>query len=394
MPYRMSQMKKCETLLLEHVDAVVNLLNGFMLKDISSQRVLQRLDYLYNKLNELLIPKLRANHGPTNSDPWQQAGRNVAATKDKEFESPVPSMRAVKDVEYVCGLCKSPITIYNSDHKLSMDLHYQDDIHQKAVEVQKMRGVRGVIQKPAELQQINKAQASILKIRKSTGQKMKGSQTAIQKTDKHIDQLQETDIPKIGKCTEELLKIRKSTGQKMKGSQTAIQKTDKHIDQLQETDIPKIGKCTEELLKIRKSKGQLQKMTAIQKTSMPTEINCKYISQTAGKYHCCLCNMNMHSQKCVQQHVVGTTHQRKMAALQMDHSEDAYGSSEQSVPLQEDKFWSKIPEGWRNHMKHFVDSGATTLHCSACSVIVPKTTINVLSHIRGKKHCHISSDGM
>ncbi|XP_021936182.1 uncharacterized protein LOC110837878 isoform X2 [Zootermopsis nevadensis] len=351
MPYRMSQMKKCETLLLEHVDAVVNLLNGFMLKDISSQRVLQRLDYLYNKLNELLIPKLRANHGPTNSDPWQQAGRNVAATKDKEFESPVPSMRAVKDVEYVCGLCKSPITIYNSDHKLSMDLHYQDDIHQKAVEVQKMRGVRGVIQKPAELQQINKAQASILK-------------------------------------------IRKSTGQKMKGSQTAIQKTDKHIDQLQETDIPKIGKCTEELLKIRKSKGQLQKMTAIQKTSMPTEINCKYISQTAGKYHCCLCNMNMHSQKCVQQHVVGTTHQRKMAALQMDHSEDAYGSSEQSVPLQEDKFWSKIPEGWRNHMKHFVDSGATTLHCSACSVIVPKTTINVLSHIRGKKHCHISSDGM
>jgi hypothetical protein len=383
-------MNKCEALLLEHADAVVNLLNGFMLKDISSQHVLQRLDYLYDKLHDFLVKKLCANHEPTDSDPWQQGG-NLAVTKDKEFEAPVPSMGTVENVEYVCGLCRSPITIYNSDHKLSMDLHYQDDVHQKAVKIQKMRRVQAVIPKPdkptKQLQKINVAQTSIPKTGKCTElQKTKGAQAMIPKTGKHTDQLQ-----------------------KMKGAQTMIQK---------------IGKSTEQLQNMKGAQA------TIPKTGKPTEINCKYISHTSEKYHCCLCNMNMASQKCVYQHVSGATHQKNLAALQTDHSEDAYGTLtadmgmfyhqvcgvpvgcsssavqhkwgkanlqkllRQPVPSKEDKFWSKIPEGWRNHRKYFVDLGATALQCSACSVSVPKTTINVLSHIRGKKHCHVSSDSM
>jgi hypothetical protein len=361
-------MNKCEALLLEHVDAVLNLLNDLMLRDTPSQLVLQRLNYLYVKINDLCIRKLHVNHEPTDSGLCQQAGRNLAVTKNREFQTPTPSMgRSMEDVEYVCGLCRSPITIFNTDHKLSLDLHYQDDIHQKALKVQKMRQVQAVIPKPGKpTKQL---------------QKMKGAQAVIPKPGRPTVQLQEMRGA-IGRSTEQL--------KNMKGAQVAIPKTGKH-----------------------------------------TEVNCEYISHTAEKkYHCCLCNMNMAGQKSVHQHVTGTTHQKKLAALQTDDSKDAHGIvntdigvlchqvysvpvgcsnsavqhkwgkadlqnlSKQSVPSKEGKFWSKIPEDWRSHRKYFVNLGATTVQCDACNVNVPKTVINVLSHIRGKKHCHVSSENM
>lgn len=394
MPYRMSQqMNKCEASLLEHMDAVVKLLNDFTLKDISSQRVILRLEYLYDKLNDFLVKKICADHKKIYSDPRQQAIGNLPITTDKEFETRTPSKMALEDVQYVCGLCRSPITIYNSDHKLSMDLHYQEDKHQQALTFQKMRGVEAVIPETGK--------------RTHQLKKVKGVQAKTPKTGKSTEQLKEMNkvqakIQIVGKSTEQL--------QKLKGAQATIPKTRMSIEQFQEM------------------KGV---QAAIKKTDKSTEINYKYISQTAEKkYQCCLCNVYVHSQKCVHEHVRGTMHQKKLVALQTEYSKDgivttdtgvmycqvcgvSVGSSsidaiqhklgkvhlqkllsKQLKPSKEDKFWSKIPEGLRSHRRHFVNLGDIVVQCGACSVSVPKTTINVLSHIRGKKHSHVLSDNI
>jgi hypothetical protein len=309
MSYKASQMNKREAVLLEHVHAVVRILDIFKVKDnISSKHVLRRLDYLHNKLSDFLDQELCNDNEPSDSHSWQQTGEELPVSKYEELAAALPSimpentpsMEALGDVQYVCGLCEHHIMIYNSDHKLSMDLHYQTDAHQQALK----------------------------------SQKMKAAQTAMLETLRPI----ETKSKLISKTAAK----RSIVGRACEGN------ADKHVT----------GRSHE--------RGPTK----------PREAGCEMVITDKGMFHCQLCGVSVSSSSCALQHKQGKLHLQKLLARNL-------------VPLIEDKFWSKIPEGCRDHRKYFQSSGDTSVKCKACMVYVPKTVINVLSHIRGKKHSHI-----
>jgi hypothetical protein len=299
-------MNKSEASLLEHVHAVVSLLNTFIVKDnISSQHVLQRLDYLYNRLSDFLGRELCNHNEQSDSHSWQQTGEELPVSKCEELAAALPSimpentpsMEALGDV---CGLCKHHIMIYNSDHKLSVDLHYHTDVQQQALK----------------------------------SQKMKAAQTAMLETLRPVD----TNSKLISQTSSKSSIV----GRACEGN------ADKHVT----------GRSHE--------RGPTEQR----------EAGCEMVITDTGMFYCQLCGVSVGTSSSALQHKQGKRHLQNLSARNL-------------VPLIEDKFWSEIPEGFREHRKYFDSSRDTVLKCKACMVDIPKTVFNVLTHIHGKKHSRL-----
>jgi hypothetical protein len=314
MSYKAYQMNTSEVSLLQHVNAVVNLLNSFMVKDnISSQDVLRRLDYLYNRLGDFLVQELCNNNEPNDSHSWQQGGAQLPISKCEELAASIPSnmpentpnKEVSRDVQYVCCVCKDCIDIYSSDHKLSVDLHNRTDIHQQALKLQKMKV----------------AQTKMLETLRPTEIKQK-----------HISPTAARSSIVVCTCQEK-------------------------VDQ----DVT--GSSHERWLTEHREAGWEMVVTG------------------NGVLYCQVCGVPVGSSSNAIQHKRGKSHQQKLLARQL-------------VLSAEDKLWSKITEKWRSHRKYFVSLGDTLLKCKVCMVDVPKTEVNVLSHIHGKKHSNVLSGSM
>jgi IS1 family transposase len=323
----MASEKKREVSLLEHVEAVVKLLNGFTPKDISSQYVLRRLNCLYNRLSDFLVREVCDNYELTDSNSWQQTGKILAAIKHKEFESTRPSVGFLGDVQYECALCRSHITIYNSDHKLSMDLHYQGDVHQQALKQQKMK----------------ETQTALPKNVKSTEKNWDHSFTVQEK----VDALNVTNKKDVWKFIDQVAD-KKFHCWLCSVNLSSEASTQQHVT----------GRCHQKM------------MAALEKKN--NEAECECVTTSKGTIYCQVCNVFVGNRnKNEIEHKWGRAHLQKLLARQ-------------HIPSEE-KFWSKVPEGLRGQRKSFIDFGIA-LQCNVCMVDVPKCIINVLSHIRGKRH--------
>lgn len=296
---------------MEHVNAVVNLLNSFMVKDnISSKDVLRRLDYLYSRLGDFLVQELCNNNEPNDSYSWQQAGAELPISKCEELAASLPGnlhedtpgMEVFRDVQYVCCLCKDCIDF---DHKLSVDLHNQTDVHQQALKLQKMKAAQTAMLETVRPTEINW---------------------------KHISPTAARNSIMVCTCQEN---------------------SDQHV-----TESSYERGLTEH-----------------------REAGCEMVVTGNGVFYCQWCGVPVGSSSSAIQHKRGKPHQQKLLARQL-------------VLSAEDKLWSRISERWRSHRKYFVSLGDAVLKCKVCMVDVPKTAVNVLSHIHGKKHSHVLSGGV
>lgn len=313
MSYKAHEMNKSEVSLLEHVNAVVNLLNSFVVKDNISKDVLRRLDYLYNRLGDFLVQELCNNNEPNDSHSWQQAGAELPISKCEELAASLPSnlpedtpgMEVFRDVQYVCCLCKDCIDIHDFDYKLSVDLHNQTGVHQQVLKLQKVKAGQTVMQETVRPTEINWKHMSPTAARSS-----------------------------IVVCT-------------------CQENADKHV-----TESSHESGLTEH-----------------------REAGCEMVVTGNGVFYCQVCSVPVGSSSNAIQHKQGKPHQQKLLARQL-------------VVSAEDKLWSKISEKWKSHRKYFVSLGDAVLKCKVCMVNVPKTEVNVLSHIHGKKHSQILSGSM
>jgi hypothetical protein len=311
MSYKAYQMNTSEISLLEHVNAVVNLLNSFVVKDnICSKDVLRRLDYLYNRLGDFLVQELCNNNEPNDSQVQQQGAElptskceELAASLPRNMPENTPNMEVPRDVQYMCCVCKDCINIYSSDHKLSVELHNQTDIHQQALKLQKM----------------------------------KAAQTAM------LETLRPTEI------------------------------NQKHISPTAARSSIVVCICQEKDQDVTGSSHE-------RRLTEHREAGCEMVVTGNGVFYCQVCGVPVGSSSNAIQHKQSKPHQQKLLATQ--------------VVLSEDKLWSRITEKWRSHRKYFASLGDSYLKCKVCMVDIPKTEINVLSHIHGKKHSKILSGNM
>jgi hypothetical protein len=199
----------------------------------------------------------------------------------------------------VCCLCKDCIDIYDSDHKLSVDLHNQTDVHQQAL---KLQTVTLETVRPTEINW------------------------------KHISPPAARSSIVVCTCQEN---------------------GDKHVT----------GSSHERGLTEHREAG------------------CEMVVTGNGVFFCQVCGVPVGSSSNAIQHKQGKPHQQKLLERQL-------------VLSAEDKLWSKISERWRSHRKYFVSLGDAVLKCKVCMVDVPKTAVNVLSHIHGRKHSHVLSGSM
>lgn len=308
MSYKAYQMNTSEVSLLEHVNAVVNLLNSFVVKDnISSQDVLRRLDHLYNRLGDFLVQEL-CNNEPNDSHLWQKGGTELPISKCEELAASLPSnmpentpsKEVSRDVQYVCCVCKDCIDISNSDYRLSVELHNRTDVHQEALKLQKMKVAQTAMLVALRPMEINW---------------------------KHISPTAARSSTVVCTCQE---------------------KADQDV----------AGSSHERWLTERREAG------------------CEMVVTGNGVFYCLVCGVPVGSSSNAIQHKQGKPHQQKLLVRQL-------------VLSAEDKLWSKISEKWRSHRKYFVSVGDAVLKCKACMVDVPKTAVNVLSHIHGKKHSNV-----
>ncbi|PNF36526.1 hypothetical protein B7P43_G15876 [Cryptotermes secundus] len=313
MSYKPYQMNKSEVSLLEHVNAVINLLNSFVVKDNISKDVLRRLDYLYSRLGDFLVQELCNNNESNDSHSWQQAGAELPISKCEELAASLPSnlpedtpgMEIFRDVQYVCCLCKDCIDIHDFDYKLSVDLHNQTGVHQQVLKLQKMKAAQTAMLETVRPTEINWKHMSPTTARSS-----------------------------IVVCT-------------------CQENADKHVT----------GNSNERGLTEHR------------------EAECEMVVTGNGVFYCHVCSVPVGSSSNAIQHKRGKPHQQKLLARQLTLSA-------------EDKLWSKISERWKGHRKYFESLGDAVMKCKVCMVTVPKTEVNVLSHIHGKKHLQILSDSM
>ncbi|XP_069681955.1 uncharacterized protein [Periplaneta americana] len=346
MAYEPSQMKRNkETLLLEHVDTVVKLLNSFAMRNnIKSQDVLRRLEYLYDRLTDFLDREssddlgrdsmsLESSSTSQESSPWQtnfdDQSVEAVATKKKSTESPANCVETTGGIRYNCDVCKTPVVSYNMDPDLSVALHLQEDAHRKAMLLLERKAM--------------KEEPSLVSVQGVSNTREVNSE----------------DNAVMNKAAE--MSLGEESNQNGNWNYILV------IDNRYHCRLCNVAMNGAESVENHIKESSHNKMTAVQTKSS------QEIVSIEGVYKCTLCNVLLGSSSNAFQHKLGKAHLHKLANKSQELSK-------------EDKFWLKIPEGFRYHKLFFSSVGDSVLQCKACTADVPKTHFNVLSHIRGKSH--------
>ena len=365
-----------ENSLLEHAETVVKLLNSFGKKSkISSHHVLDKLGYLYYRLSDFLAQE--QNIETENKLRIKSHKDEISLIKSSIQRCTEESVSSSRE----CETCNQFLPIIN-DCELSLAQHIQESGEKHNL-------------------MSNKSQLDMPKMHDSwivEKQESERKNTMPAKVDLTL-----TNI-KCGACKELIpivdikytlamgLRLKEDTHWKAMASEKNMQEIMNISSCGSEIDGAHFGQYIfyiDSKFYCRLCKSYMNGIdTAKQHIAAGCYANkiCNEMKDTDvivlenGIYFCNLCSTPLSSS--VMDHKQGKIHKKNVIS-KVNFGRDNLGKQ---LQVSEEKIWLKIPPAAKVHRVYFENVGDNSVFCKLCSITIPKTEVNILSHIHGKQH--------